>query len=94
MDELVEGLELVEEVNELIQELQESLELFKRGDKESALEKIDSVEEDIEALKLGDLPDRREIEEMLSGALNDLEWVSEHADRAKGSSNDARPCSR
>jgi hypothetical protein len=89
MDRLVEGISLVEEVNGLIQSLQESLDLFERGKDEVALEKIDSVEEGIEDLKIGELPGREEIEEMLSDARTNLEWVSENADRVKGHESDS-----
>lgn len=83
MDELVEGLGLVEEVNRLVENLQESLELFRRGKDEKALAKINSVEEGIEDLHVGDLPERAEIEKKLSDALANLEWVSNNADRVK-----------
>lgn len=83
MDEIVEVLGLVEEVNGLIENLQESLELFKRGRKDSALAKINSVEEGIEDLDVKDLPGRGRIEKNLSDALADLEWVNENSDRVK-----------
>lgn len=89
MDRLVEGITLVEEVNGLIQSLQESLDLFERGKEEIALEKINSVEEGIEDLKIGELPDRKEIEERLSDARTNLEWVSENADRVRGNEGDS-----
>ncbi|MBS3786583.1 hypothetical protein KGY79_00130 [Candidatus Bipolaricaulota bacterium] len=83
MDKLVEGLALVEEVNRLIENLQESLELFRQGKADKALEKVNSVEEGIEDLNAGNLPERAEIEERLSDALTSLEWVSDNADRVK-----------
>jgi len=89
MDRLVEGITLVEEVNGLIQSLQESLDLFERGKEEIALEKINSVEKGIEDLKIEELPDREEIEERLSDARTNLEWVSENADRVRGNEGDS-----
>jgi|GEM_PF-2348161 len=89
MDRLVEGITLVEEVNGLIQSLQESLDLFERGKEEIALEKINSVEKGIEDLKIEELPDRDEIEERLSDARTNLEWVSENADRVRGNEGDS-----
>ncbi|MBS3736368.1 MAG: hypothetical protein V5A87_00070 [Candidatus Bipolaricaulota bacterium] len=84
MEKLVEGLELVEEVNRLVENLQESLELFERGKDDKAIAKINSVEEGIEDLTVGELPERAEIEEKLSDALGNLEWVTDNADRVKG----------
>lgn len=84
MDKLVEGLGLVEEVNQLLENLQESLELFKRGKDDKALARINSVVEGIESLNVGDLPEERKIEEKLSYALADLEWIKDNADRVKG----------
>lgn len=84
MDKLVEGLGLVEEVNQLLENLQESLELFKRGKDDKALARINSVVEGIESLNVGDLPEERKIEEKLSHALADLEWIRDNADRVKG----------
>ncbi|MFB6291358.1 MAG: hypothetical protein ABEJ25_06485 [Candidatus Bipolaricaulia bacterium] len=84
MEKLVEGLELVEEVNGLIKNLQESLELFEQGNYESAFKKINSAKEGIEGLEIEDLPDQDEVEERLGVALENLEWISEHPDRAKG----------
>ncbi len=81
MDNLVESLALVEEVNQLIEHLQESLELFKRGEADSALGKINSVEDGIEDLSTEEMPEPVEVDEKLSLALNDLKWISENADR-------------
>ena len=84
MDELAEGLSLVEEVNRLIQDLQESLTLFEKGNGQMALEKIDTVEDSIEDLREGELAEEVDIEEELSRALENLEWVSENSDRFQG----------
>ncbi|MCF7889665.1 hypothetical protein K9M78_00410 [Candidatus Bipolaricaulota bacterium] len=84
MDKLVEGLTLVEEVNRLIEDLQESLELFKQGEVDKALAKLNSVEEGIEELRVGDLPERAEIDRKLSDTLDNIEWVTDNADRVKG----------
>jgi len=84
MDKLVKGLALVEEVNGLIEKLQESLELFERGKEDSALARINSVEEGIESLTVGNLPGRDRIEARLTDARENLEWVSSNADRIKG----------
>lgn len=84
MDKLAEGLGLVEEVNRLVKSLQESLELFERGKDDKALAKINTVEEGIEDLTVGELPERVEIEDKLSAALAHLEWVTDNADRVKG----------
>lgn len=81
MDKLVEGLALVEEVSQLIDHLHESLELFERGEADSALEKINSVEESIEDLNIEDLPEPVEVDEKVSLARNHLEWISDNADR-------------
>lgn len=84
MDKLAEGISLVEEVNRLIQDLQESLTLFEKGNGQMALEKIDTVEDSIEDLREGELADEVDIEEELSRALENLEWVSENSDRFQG----------
>lgn len=81
MDKLVEGLALVEEVSQLIEHLQESLELFERGEADSALAKINSVEEGIEDLDTEEMPEPVEVDEKLSLALNDLKWINDNADR-------------
>lgn len=81
MDRLVEGLALVEEVSQLIEHLQESLELFERGEADSALAKINSVEEGIEDLDTEEMPEPVEVDEKLSLALNDLKWINDNADR-------------
>ena len=88
MDRLVEGLALVEEVNHLIESLQESLELFRRGKNDSAIKKLNSVEDDIENLNVGDLPDRDKIKKELSDVLTHLEWVRENSDRVKEGEGD------
>jgi len=90
MDRLVEGLALVEEVNHLIENLQESLELFRRGKNDSALQKINSVEDDIEDLNVGNLPDRDQIKKKLSDVLTHLEWVRKNSDRVKEGESDYR----
>ncbi len=84
MDKLAEGISLVEEVNRLIQDLQESLTLFEKGNGQMALEKIDTVEDSIEDLREGELAEEVDIEEELSRALENLEWVSENSDRFQG----------
>ncbi len=81
MEELAEGLSLVEDVNQLIQKLQDSLRLFEAGNGETALEKINSVESGIEDLRGKDLAGERDLEDKLSDALANLEWVTDHADR-------------
>lgn len=83
MDELAEALSLVEEVNDLIQNLQDSLRLFKDGNGETALEKINSVEKGIEDLREKNLAEKVKVEDELSAALASLEWISDHADRVK-----------
>ena len=90
MDKLIEGLSLVEEVNGLIENLQESLELFKKGEEESALARISETEKGIDDLGLGELPEREEIAEKLAEARKDLEWVTENANRVSGKSVDER----
>ena len=84
MDKLAEGISLVEKVNRLIQDLQESLTLFEKGNGQMALKKIDTVEDSIEDLKEGELAEEVDIEEELSRALENLEWVSENSDRFQG----------
>ncbi|MCF7876466.1 hypothetical protein K9M06_05370 [Candidatus Bipolaricaulota bacterium] len=81
MDKLAEGISLVEEVNRLIQDLQESLTHFEKGNGQMALEKLDTVEDSIEDLKEGEFAEEVDIEEELSQALENLEWVSENSDR-------------
>ena len=88
MDRIVEGLELVEEVNGLVQNLQESLELFNRGEGETALEKIRAVKRDIDNLEVEELPDQEDIEEKLSAVRTNLEWVSQNGDRVKKGGED------
>ena len=88
MDKIVRGLELVEKINSSIKDLQKSLELFKRGQVESALEEISRVEEGIEGLRIEDLPARQKIECKLSEVKADLEWVSENAEKVEGGETD------
>ena len=84
MDKLIEGLALVEEVNALMKDLQQSLELFEGGDSKSALEKIDNVQEGLKEIRGFGITDQPEIDRNLSEALSDLEWISDNSDRIGG----------
>lgn len=84
--DLEEDLVQVERVTSLIRELQATLELFDRGKKREALEKISDLEGDIEELAGSGLAQDSEVKERLALVLKHLEWVEENEDRSSGRS--------
>ncbi|MFP4201831.1 MAG: hypothetical protein ACLFSX_02655 [Candidatus Acetothermia bacterium] len=80
MDKLEKDLVQVAEINGLIQELKRSLELFERGEKEGAMERIVLVEERVEALNERELTEDEKIEGKLSQVLENLKWVEENGE--------------
>ncbi|MFP4630831.1 MAG: hypothetical protein ACLFN7_01555 [Candidatus Acetothermia bacterium] len=80
MDKLEKDLVQVAEINGLIQELKRSLELFERGEKEGAMERIVLVEERVEALNERELTEDEKIERKLSQVLENLKWVEENGE--------------
>ena len=80
MEELAEKLADIAEINDLIQSLQESMELFERGSQELALEKINDVMAGLEDLKEEELSNQKEVEANLDHVLGHLEWIRQNAD--------------
>lgn len=80
MEKLAEKLADIAEINDLIQSLQESMELFERGSQELALEKINDVMADLEDLKEEELSNQKEVEANLDHVLGHLEWIRQNAD--------------
>lgn len=80
MEKLAEKLADIAEINDLIQNLQESMELFERGSQELALEKINDVMADLEDLKEEELSNQKEVEANLDHVLGHLEWIRQNAD--------------
>ena len=80
MEELAEKLADIVEINDLIQSLQESMELFERGSQELALEKINDVMAGLEDLKEEELSNQKEVEANLDHVLGHLEWIRQNAD--------------
>jgi len=86
LGDLEEDLVQVEKITSLIRELQSTLELFDRGKKGEALEKISDLEADIEELEGSGLAQNAEVKENLAQVLEHLEWVEENKDRSSGRS--------
>jgi hypothetical protein len=86
LDDLDEGLAQVGRITSMIRDLQATLELFERGRKGEALEKISHLEEEVQDLEGSVLADEEEAKEKLALVLEHLEWVEENEDRASGSS--------
>ena len=84
--DLEDELAQVERITSLIRELQSTLELFDRGNKGEALEKIGEIEGEIEELAGSGLAQDAEVKEKLALVLEHLEWVEENEDRSSGSS--------
>jgi predicted component of type VI protein secretion system len=80
MEKLAEKLADIAEINDLIQSLQESMELFERGSQELALEKINDVMAGLEDLKEEELSNQKEVEANLDHVLGHLEWIRQNAD--------------
>lgn len=80
MEKLAEKLADIAEINDLIQSLQESMELFERGSQELALEKINDVITGLEDLKEEELSSQKEVEANLDHVLGHLEWIRQNAD--------------
>lgn len=82
MEKLAEKLADIAEINNLIQSLQESMELFERGSQELALEKINDVITGLGDLKEEELSSQKEVEANLDHVLGHLEWIRQNADEA------------
>lgn len=80
MEKLAEKLADIAEINDLIQNLQESIELFERGSQELALEKINDVMAGLEVLKEEELSNQKEVKANLEHVMEHLEWIREKAD--------------
>jgi len=80
MEKLAEKLADIADINDLIQSLQESMELFERGSQELALEKINDVMAGLEDLKKEELSNQKEVEANLDHVLGHLEWIRQNAD--------------
>ncbi|MFW6104445.1 MAG: hypothetical protein ACOC6I_01235 [Candidatus Bipolaricaulota bacterium] len=80
MEKLAEKLADIAEINDLIQSLQESIELFERGSQELALEKINDVMAGLEVLKEEELSNQKEVKANLEHVMEHLEWIREKAD--------------
>ncbi|MBS3814003.1 MAG: hypothetical protein V5A79_01950 [Candidatus Bipolaricaulota bacterium] len=80
MEKLAKKLADIAEINDLIQNLQESMELFERGSQELALEKIDDVVAGLEDLEEEELSDQKEVEANLDQVMDHLEWIRKKAD--------------
>lgn len=80
MEKLAEKLADIAEINDLIQSLQESMELFERGREKMALKKIGDVMADLKDLKKEELSNQKEVEDNLDHVLDHLEWIREKAD--------------
>lgn len=80
MEKLAEKLADIAEINDLVQSLQESMELFERGSQELALEKINHVMAGLEDLKEEELSNQKEVEANLDHVLGHLEWIRQNAD--------------
>ncbi len=86
MNELLESIEKIETINQLIEELQTSLKLLERGKAVDALESVKTTETEIQEL-ISDFNQLKQkggnsvnIENNLSQALDQLNWVEENAD--------------
>lgn len=86
MKQIVESLEKVSEINGLINDLKVCLELFDKGEKKGALEKLEESEQGIQDL-LVELPEKGllpqngdSVERNLGAALSQLNWISENVD--------------
>ncbi|MBS3740118.1 hypothetical protein KGY47_01950 [Candidatus Bipolaricaulota bacterium] len=80
MEKLAKKLADIAEINDLIQTLQESMELFERGSQELALEKIDDVVAGLEDLEEEELSNQKEVEANLDQVMDHLEWIRKKAD--------------
>lgn len=79
MEKLAEELAHIAEINGLIQDLQETLDLFERGNKEAALDKIGAVQASLEDLRGKELSNREGVEATLDQVQDHLEWIRENA---------------
>lgn len=86
LGDLDEGLAQVGRITSMIHDLQSTLELFERGRKGEALEKISHLEEEVQNLEGSVLADAEKEKEKLDQVLEHLEWVEENEDRASGRS--------
>lgn len=86
LGDLEKDLVRAEMITNLISKLKSTLDLFEKGNKGEAMEKISQVEGALEELGDSDLVREDEVNEKLALVLEHLEWVKENEDRSSGRS--------